>query len=83
MSLPLSLPSVYPRVCGGTRVKLVPAAAFSGRVCGGTFVAVAVEMPATVYLHVCGGTHTWNSQNSAAGGLSPRVRGNLDDGGRD
>ena len=92
--------AVYPRVCGGTRRRWRLGEADAGlspRVRGnpdefkrhaavfGSIPACAGEpapaCPSTsrprVYPRVCGGTRGNRTGNDGAGGLSPRVRGNL------
>ena len=58
--------SGYPSDCSGS----IPACA------GEPALALARTAPPGVYPRVCGGTSTCSSSNSAARGLSPRVRGN-------
>ena len=46
------------------------------RVCGGTSICGGDDRPLLVYPRVCGGTGCLRVACGAAGGLSPRVRGN-------
>ena len=71
---------VYPRVCGGTRVRgirggyiqgSIPACAGEPRSC------ISALSESTVYPRVCGGTVMRTDDGRAWYGLSPRVRGNL------
>ena len=74
------MPSVYPRVCGGTRwlSASAPPGARSIPACAGEPTAKASKLFVIgVYPRVCGGTETIISNYDGARGLSPRVRGNL------
>ena len=71
--------SVYPRVCGGTAVRLIhqlPNHGLSPRVRGNLAISRAGFLKSRVYPRVCGGTRCAAIVNRSFAGLSPRVRGN-------
>ena len=75
---------VYPRVCGGTALGVIPASRrVEGRsipACAGEPVSVENSLNSRslvrVYPRVCGGTAVVAASGAGSWGLSPRVRGN-------
>ena len=73
---------VYPRVCGGTRFVDECPGLHRGSIPACAGEPVPATPPANskrVYPRVCGGTAEAVISRSPPGGLSPRVRGNLDE----
>ena len=75
-------PRVRGNLCGGTRRgAAVMAAMRSIPACAGEPAFSALpRRPCTVYPRVCGGTHIGGRRPRICHGLSPRVRGNLEQG---
>ena len=74
------LGEVYPRVCGGTAIRLMPTTmrrGLSPRVRGNLQRTTVIRTPEGVYPRVCGGTQAADAYTPVVQGLSPRVRGNL------
>ena len=73
------LPTVYPRVCGGTTATEAMSCAAHGlspRVRGNLGQPFGNDLLLAVYPRVCGGTTDAGKGKASVGGLSPRVRGN-------